>query len=69
MLCFTVGRLAPKESTSWNASAPRREVETCPVIATIGTESKKAVASPVRIFVKPGPDVHTHTPGRPDALA
>ena len=69
MLCFTVGRLAPKESTSWKASAPMSEVDTCPAIATIGTESRKAVARPVRILVNPGPEVHTHTPGLPDARA
>ena len=68
-LCFTAGRLLPKVSDSWKASVPMRWVATCPEIATRGTESMKAVASPVRMFVNPGPEVQMHTPGFPEARA
>ena len=56
-------------STSWNAPSPREPVPTCPVKAIIGTESAKAVATPVTRFVAPGPLVARHTPGLPEALA
>ena len=39
-LCFTIGIVMPKMSTSWNASVPISAVGTWPVIATIGTESR-----------------------------
>ncbi|CAB4655405.1 unannotated protein [freshwater metagenome] len=42
---------------------------TCPVIATIGTESICASASGVTKFVAPGPDVAIQTPTRPVACA
>ena len=42
---------------------------TWPVIATTGELSIWAVASPVTRLVAPGPDVATHTPGRPEARA
>ncbi len=44
-------------------------VETWPVMATIGTESRKALAIPVTRLVAPGPEVAMHTPGRPDTRA
>jgi thiamine pyrophosphate-dependent acetolactate synthase large subunit-like protein len=43
--------------------------DTCPVIATTGVLSMWAVASPVTRLVAPGPEVATHTPGRPLARA
>ena len=64
-LCFTIGMVMPKMSTSWNASVPIRPVGTWPVIATIGTESRKALAMPVTRLVAPGPDVAMQTPTRP----
>ena len=63
------GRLAPNVSASWKASVPMSEVDTCPVIATMGTESRNAVARPVRMLVNPGPEVQMHTPGSPVARA
>ena len=56
-------------STSWKAPSPRDPVPTWPVKAIIGTESAKAVATPVTRFVAPGPLVARHTPGFPEALA
>ena len=41
---------------------------TCPVMATMGTESKRASASPVTRFVAPGPDVAMQTPTSPVTL-
>ncbi len=38
-LCFTVGRVIPTVSHSWNASSPIALVGTWPVITTIGIES------------------------------
>ena len=42
---------------------------TFPVIATIGTESRYAVAIPVTRLVAPGPEVAITTPTFPVALA
>ena len=42
---------------------------TCPVIATIGTESICASAIGVTRFVAPGPDVAIQVPTRPVACA
>ena len=61
--------VTPVVSTSWKASRPIMLVATLPVIATIGTESRKAVARPVTRFVAPGPEVAMTTPGLPVALA
>ena len=36
-----------------------------PVITTMGEESIRAVSSPVTVFVAPGPEVTSTTPGRP----
>ena len=52
-------------STSWNASVPMKAVGTWPVMASIGTESMKALAIPVTRLVAPGPDVAMHTPSFP----
>ena len=42
---------------------------TCPVMATMGTESIWAVAMPVTRLVAPGPLVAEQTPTRPVARA
>ncbi|CAB4598757.1 unannotated protein [freshwater metagenome] len=52
-------------SASWNASVPIAAEGTCPVIATIGTESIAASPIGVTKFVAPGPDVAMQTPTRP----
>jgi hypothetical protein len=56
-------------SASWNASVPIAAAPTCPVTATIGTESISASAIGVTRFVAPGPDVAMQTPTRPVAAA
>ena len=53
-LCFTIGRVIPKMSTSWKASVPISGLATWPVIATIGTLSRNALAIPVTRLVAPG---------------
>ena len=68
-LCFVMGRQTPVMSVSWKASLPMSVDGTCPVMQTIGIESIIAVAMPVTRLVAPGPDVATHTPTLPDALA
>ena len=50
---------------SWNASVPMTLVGTCPVMATIGSESSLASARPVTRFSAPGPEVAMTTPGLP----
>ena len=44
--------------------AQQRE-PTCPVTSTSGVESISASASPVTVFVAPGPEVTRQTPTRP----
>ncbi len=68
-MCFTIGRVIPVVSASWNASVPMTWVATCPVIATSGIESMLAVAMPVTRLVAPGPLVDMHTPTLPVARA
>ena len=68
-VCLMMGPTIPRTSVSWNASRPMTAVETCPVMATTGTESMNAHARPVTRFVAPGPLVTRHTPGRPVARA
>ena len=68
-LCFVIGIVTSRMSVSWNASRPKSEVSTCPVTATTGTESMKAVARPVTRFVAPGPDVAMQTPTLPETRA
>ena len=38
-LCLVIGMVMPRMSASWKASVPMAGPGTCPVIATIGTES------------------------------
>ena len=40
-----------------------------PAMATSGTESSAAVATPVTAFIMPGPTCTSTTPGLPDARA
>ena len=68
-LYFVIGMVTPRMSISWKLSFPRRPVVTLQVMATIGMESRLAVAIPVTRFVAPGPDVAIHTPTLPVALA
>ena len=68
-LCFVIGIVMPVMSASWKASLPTTGVGTCPVIATIGTESIFASASGVTRFVPPGPLVAMQTPTLPVAHA
>ena len=56
-------------SHSWKASEPREGRATCPVMATMGTESALAAMMPVTRLVAPGPDVATQTPTFPVTLA
>ena len=67
--CFVTGIVMPTMSASWNASVPISVENTCPVIATIGTESMWASAIAVTRLVAPGPDVAMATPTRPVAAA
>ena len=55
----------PVMSISWNESVPIWRVGTFPVMASIGTESRYAVAMPVTRFVAPGPEVAKTTPTLP----
>ena len=68
-LCFVIGSVTPVISISWKASRPIMELDTFPVIAITGTESRNAVAMPVTRLVAPGPDVAMTTPGLPVDLA
>ena len=56
-------------SHSWNASVPRADRATWPVMATMGTESALAPMMPVTRLVAPGPEVATQTPTLPVARA
>lgn len=62
-------RLISTMGVSWNPSVPIMRRGTWPVMATSGTESIMASASPVTRLVAPGPEVAMHTPVRPEALA
>ena len=66
---MVIGTVIPAMSASWKASVPIAPRGTCPVIATIPTESMYASAIGVTRFVAPGPDVAMHTPTRPVACA
>ncbi|SLI41092.1 Uncharacterised protein [Mycobacteroides abscessus subsp. abscessus] len=68
-LCLVIGMVMPEMSASWKASVPIRPRPTCPVMATIGTESIWASAIGVTRLVAPGPDVAMHTPTLPVACA
>jgi hypothetical protein len=67
--CFTIGRVIPVASVSWNASVPISDERTWPVTQTRGVESIHASAIGVTRFVTPGPDVAIATPTRPEARA
>ena len=67
--CLVKGSVMPITFVSWKESLPSAGRPTCPVMATSGTESIWAVASPVTRFVAPGPLVATTTPTRFVALA
>ena len=64
-----IWRVISTVGVSWKASVPIMRRGTCPVMATIGTESRRASARPVTRFVAPGPDVAMHTPTLPVHLA
>ena len=66
---MTTGSVIPTMSASWNASVPTRFDPTCPVSATMGTESMYASVIGVTRFVAPGPDVAVHTAARPVTFA
>ena len=68
-LCLVTGIVMPEMSASWKPSVPISERATCPVIATIGTESICASASGVTRLVAPGPEVAMQTPTLPVAWA
>ena len=57
------------QGASQGASQAAQEALTWPVMATKGTESSRASASPVTRLVAPGPDVAMHTPTSPVDLA
>ncbi|CAB4958651.1 unannotated protein [freshwater metagenome] len=64
-----MGMVMPRMSASWKASVPMAALGTCPVMATMGTESMWASAMGVTRFVAPGPEVAMQTPTRPVASA
>ncbi len=64
-----IGMVMPRMSASWNASVPIAAAPTCPVTATMGTESMWASASGVTRLVAPGPLVAMQTPTRLVAAA
>lgn len=64
-----IWRVISTMGVSWKASEPIRRRGTWPVIATIGTESRRASASPVTRLVAPGPEVAMQTPTSPVAFA
>ena len=68
-LCLVIGIVMPRMSASWKASVPIAFELTCPVMATMGTESMWASARGVTRLVAPGPEVAMHTPTRPVADA
>jgi hypothetical protein len=66
---LVIGIVMPRMSASWKASVPIIAAPTCPVIATIGTESMCASAIGVTRLVAPGPEVAMQTPTLPVAAA
>ena len=64
-----MGSVMPVMSISWKESVPMRALDTLPVMATSGVESRYAVAMPVTRFVAPGPEVAMTTPTLPVARA
>ena len=68
-VCLVTGIVMPRISASWKPSVPMSAELICPVIATIGTESRLASANGVTRLVAPGPEVAIQTPTRPVATA
>ena len=68
-LCLVMGKVIPRMSASWKASVPMAAELTCPVMATMGTESMSASARGVTRLVAPGPLVAMQTPTRPVSTA
>ena len=66
--CLTTDIVEPMTSNSWKLSVPMAVLGTWPVIATTGTESMYAVASPVTRLSAPGPLVAKTTPTEPRLL-
>ena len=66
---MVIGSVTPVMSVSWKASDPMSELDTWPVMQTIGEESIMAVAMPVTMLVAPGPEVAIATPTPPLARA
>ena len=62
---FVTACVMPTKLVSWKASVPSSDEPTCPVTSTSGVESISASASPVTVFVAPGPEVTRQTPTRP----
>src|SRR5438445_10959981 len=60
--CLTTDMVEPMTSDSWKLSVPIAVVGTCPVMATTGTESMYAVASPVTRMSAHGTLVAQTTP-------
>jgi len=58
------GRKTATWSISWKASIPRKTRGLDPPIATSGAASVKALATPVKRLVAPGPEQPMQTPGR-----
>ena len=67
--CLVMGMVMPTMSASWKASVPMKALCTCPVMATMGTESMCASAMAVTRLVAPGPEVAMHTPTSPVTMA
>jgi len=62
---FVTGLNSAITSMYWCDSLCIRSSEACPVMATSGTRSRFASATPVRRFVAPGPSVARQTPAFP----
>ena len=60
-----MGSVTPVMSISWKLSVPIWVVGTLPHSATMGMESRYAVAMPVTRLVAPGPEVEMTTPTLP----
>ena len=56
-------------STTWWVKNCSRLLSICPEIASIGTRSRVAEATPFSTAVDPGPSVDRQTPGRPEVIA
>ena len=54
---------------TWCVQNCSRELSTCPEIASSGTRSRVALATPFSSAVEPGPSVDRQTPTRPVHMA